>query len=276
MVEPYKWELPYLLKTLEFLKKDLDNSYHFIIARTNNPTEIAQYKKTLKNDKKNILILLSDEAGIKPYFQEQLFLTFRTYNRKVLFDNVNIFPIPCGFCGANKGFVYENMEQEKKPLIDREYDVFYSGQVSPNRMTFINKIKSIKDNFNSIIQITNGFAQGFSLEDYYKYMSNSKICLVPDGAVIPESFRYFEAFENNCIVITSYPKNNDMYNHWYYEKSPAIFIKDWNELSVEMIKNLLESKELNKYNIKNKEYFENYLSSKSLSNYILEKIKNKE
>jgi len=272
MVNPENWELPYLLKTLDFLKEDLDDNYHFIIARMNNPTEIAQYKATLKSDKKNILIMLSDEAGIKPYFQDQLFLTFRTYNRKGVYDNVNIFPIPCGFCGKHNDFLYEDMEKEKQPLIDRKYDIFYSGQISPNRMTFVDKLRSIKDEFNSVIQVTKGFAQGFSLGEYYNYMSNSKICLVPNGAVIPESFRYFEAFENNCIVITSYPKNSDIYNNWYYDKSPAIFIDNWGELTKDMIQELLTPEKLNEYNVKNKEYFDKYLSSNSVSNYILEKI----
>jgi len=139
--------------------------------------------------------------------------------------------------------------------------------------TMLNKIK---DKFNSKINYTNGFAHGFKLGDYYNYLQNSKIAIVPNGAVIPESFRYFEAFESNCIVITTYPKHLEQYNHWYYENSPAIFLKDWNQLNEGLIKELLTESKLKEYEIKNKEYFDKNISTKSISNYMLNIIKNKE
>jgi hypothetical protein len=137
-------------------------------------------------------------------------------------------------------------------------------------------LDKIKDKFKSITNYTDGFAHGYKLSDYYNYLQNSKIAFVPNGVVIPESFRYFEAFESNCIVITSYPKHLDKYNHWYYENSPAIFLKDWNQLNEGMIKELLTEQKLKEYELKNKEYFDKYISTKSVAEYILNIIKSKE
>ena len=65
-------EPPYLLKILNHLKNDLSDDYNFIIARTNNNLEIEQFKNCILKNKKNILILLSDEAGITPPFLDEL------------------------------------------------------------------------------------------------------------------------------------------------------------------------------------------------------------
>ncbi len=266
-------EPPYLVKSLNYLK-ELSDDYHFIISRINNKDEINITESLIEIGKKNILILLSDEAGIIPPNIDKYFLIFRTYARKSLLSD-KIYPIPCGFSCSYGGYfgkndwMYDDMETPKTNLVDREYDIFYSGQISPNRISFINKINSIKNNFNSNINLTTGFASGFQLNDYYSMMQNSKIALVPNGAVVPESFRYFEAVESNCIIITSYPIKNDEYNHWFYDGSPAIFLNDWEELSIELIESLLKKEKLEEYNIKNREYFDNNISTKSLSKYIL-------
>lgn len=272
VVTPKIWEHPYILKIFEFLKDYLDDEYNFIIARTNNNYEIKKFEECIIENKKNILILLSDEAGITPPFLDRLHFVFRTYNRLPLYDNKKIFPIPCGYSFGHKDSFYK--EIKKKPLIDREYDIFYSAQSSGNRMSCVNNLNKIKKDFKSIVNITNGFAQGYKLEEYYSLMKNSKIAIVPNGVVIPESFRYFEAFESNCIVITTYPKNNIEYNHWYYKDSPAIFISNWNELNKKMVDDLLITEKLKMYDIENRKYFDNNISPYGVSRYMLEIIKN--
>ena len=139
MVHPNICEPPYFLEIFRKFENELDDTYHFIISRTNNSVEIEQFKQCIKKDKKNILILLSDEAGIKPYFLDELFLVFRTYSNRKLYDNNKIFPVPCGYSCGYGGFFnksdwkYDDKEQIKKSLIEREYDLFYSGQMSNNR-----------------------------------------------------------------------------------------------------------------------------------------------
>ena len=136
-------------------------------------------------------------------------------------------------------------------------------------------LNKIKNNYKCIINTTNGFAKGFNLNEYYKLMQDSKIALVPNGAVIPESFRYFEAFESNCIVITTYPVYDDRYNHWYYDNNPAIILNNWNQLNKELLNKLLKKEQLEQYEILNKEYFDRCVSSKGVANFMINIIRNK-
>jgi hypothetical protein len=277
MVSMNSCEIDYLMKILNVLKDRISDDYYFIVARTNNQNEISQFYNTLRDDKKNILILLSDEAGIIPPFLDKIHMTFRTYNHKILYDERKIFPIPCGYCAQtglkslpNPESKYLMAEQIHKNVLDRKYELFYSGQIAPNRLEMTQKILSIKDNFINYVQITNGFGQGLCTKDYFDILNESKIAIVPDGAVVPESFRYFEAFEAGCIVITSFPFDDLNYKHWYYSESPAIRIKNWNDLNADIIRNILENqKELQEKSIY---YYNNYLSSNAVANYIIEKI----
>jgi hypothetical protein len=270
-------EMDYLMKIFNKLKDKISDDYYFIVARTNNKNEIEQFRTTIKDDKKNILILLSDEAGIIPPFLDKIHMVFRTYNHRRLYDEKKIFPIPCGYCAQtglkslpNPESKYLNTEQIHKNIKDRKYELFYSGQIAPNRQDMIRNILNIKDKYKNYVQITNGFGQGLCTKDYFDILNDSKIAVVPDGAAVPESFRYFEAFESGCIVITSYPFDNDNYNHWYYKESPAIRIKDWNDLNYDMINNLLVNQE--ELQEKSISYYNNYLSSTAVANYIMKKI----
>lgn len=280
MVHPLTCEPPYLMEAFKKINHKIDNSYNFIIARTNSNEEKEHFEKCIQPDKKNVLFLLSDEFGIVPPFLDRLHLVFRTYSRRDLCDNKKIFPIPCGYsCGyvsfaAKNDWVY--IEQNKKPLIERPYDIFYSGQKSPNRISFIDSLNRVKDKFKSVVNITDGFAKGYELDEYYNLMHNSKIAVVPNGAVVPESFRYFEAFESNCIVITTYPRWSYDFNLWFYDNSPAVFIHDWRELTEDLIRSLLTEQSLKEYEVKNKEYFDKSISPKGISEYILKIIKEKE
>ena len=59
---------------------------------------------------------------------------------------------------------------------------------------------------------------------YSERMMETKICLVPRGTS-PETFRYFEALRYGCVLITE-----QLPSRWFYDGSPAIEVKDWNEL----------------------------------------------
>jgi hypothetical protein len=278
MVDKTSWEAPYLDQIFELLKKDLDDEYNLIVARTNTQDEANQFEKDIIDNKKNILFLLSDERGIIPPFLDRLHLVFRTYNRKPLYDDKKIFAIPCGYSLCNNLSYNKSSfaKTEYIPLSERKNDIFYSGQMtSEDRQKCGYKLNEIsRDKYNCIINYTPRFADGYKLDDYYKLMSSSKISIVPKGAVIPESFRYFESFKCNCIVITTYPINDNNYKHWYNEKSPAIFLNDWNELTDNLIDRCLNN--INLYEKKNKEYFDEFISPTAVYKYILKKIKDNE
>lgn len=287
MVEPDIWEPPYLIESLGNLKS-LSDDYHFIIARTNNLDELETFKKDILPNKKNILILLSDELGINnwksgPYFmKDQIHCIFRTYNNESLIDNEFVYPIPCGFsCGVGihsengKKNLYRNFEFSKKKLIDRKYDIFFSGQIDHHRNECMYYLDKISPNFNCIINKTNSFAKGFSIEEYYEHLENSKIAIVPRGVCVPESFRYFEAIKSGCIIISSYPIKDKKFQMWYYENSTAKFLDSWSELTVELINTLLSKDNLEKHEQMNEVYYKNNISPLALSQYIHKILKYK-
>ena len=181
--------------------------------------------------------------------------------------------IPCGYVG-HKESNYQ-VEKEKKTLIEREYELFYSGQPSPNRVPFLYYVNKIKSEYKSYISETNGFRQGLNINEYFQYLNNTKISLVSNEKVIPESFRYMESFESNCIVVTTYPVQNPKFYLWYYDQSPAIFLQDWKCLDKNIINRVLQPDELKRYEILNKEYYKNKLSIDSVANYIYEKVNDK-
>ena len=265
-------ELKYFNKVISILSEYLDDTYNLIFTNMYD-TNLEDYNPK----KKNIVIFVSDEFNTTPKWKDKVDFIFRTYGNNELCDYKKIFPIPCGYVGFIEAGGKKNdhiYELDKKPLTEREYDLFYSGQKSTNRVSFTYNINKIKDKFNSYVKETEGFRQGLFITDYFKMMNNSKICLAPNGKVIPESFRYMEGFESNSIVITTYPRHNSKFDLWYYKESTAIFLKDWNELKEGMIKELLTEDKLNEYFVKNKEYYNNYLSTNATCNYILDIIKN--
>ena len=93
------------------------------------------------------------------------------------------------------------------------------------RYEFYKSINNLSNKYD--INFTNGFRTGLPIRDYYDKLSNSKICLCPNG-VSPETFRYTESLGSGCIVITK-----DKVNSWFYENSTAIFINDWSEVTEE-------------------------------------------
>lgn len=264
-------QLIYIYKVINILKEHLNDDYQLILT-----SQLDISLPDYENGKKNIVVFIGDEKGIKPSWYLKPHIIFRAYNKQSLCDYDKIFPIPCGFNGPIIANGVENNywgEKEKKPLLEREYDLFYSGQPSFHRRRLVKNVNKIKDKYKSIIKQTGGFRQGFTTKEYYEYLNNSKIALIPDGVSIPESFRYVEAFESNCIAITTYPIKNKNYRLWYYENSPAIFLDKWNELNTKLIDKLLDSDFLVEYFEKNKEYYNKYLSTVAVANYMLDKIK---
>lgn len=266
-INPHFCERQYFMEVMNKLQSlnILDDSYNFIITNYGDET-LPLYE----NGKKNIVIYLSDEYGIWKNWFEKADVIFRTYPRENFFDNKKIFPIPCGLVMPD--WVQYKMEEPKKKLSERKYDFFYSGQVSPNRYPFLSKLESVTKGFNGILKHTQNFRTGFTIDEYFQIMNETKISFVPLGKVIPESFRYMESFESGCVVITDFPI--DQYKHiWYYQNSPAIFIRDYNQITSELISNVLNN--IDDYLDKNLKYYNDFLSTKAVANYIIYILKQK-
>jgi len=111
--------------------------------------------------KKKIIILISDEnIGTWTTIKEfplycGMFPVFRHYNTNPnIFDNQRVFPIPLGYNSTGK-----QMKQmyPDKPLSQRKYDFFLSGQYHANRAELLTQLNKIKKDFNCIVNVTKGF-----------------------------------------------------------------------------------------------------------------------
>lgn len=115
-------------------------------------------------------------------------------------------------------------------------DVFFAGQITHQRREELADVLSEYKNFNTNITFipTKGFTQGISKEEYYKYMSSSRIAPCPSGAIIPDSFRLFEALECMALVIadTKTPDGTILeYWDWLFGQiTPFAQVNDWNRL----------------------------------------------
>lgn len=270
-------EFFYFKRILDFL--DLNDEYNFVVGIIHTEKEKNDVLGKIDNTKKNILIQISEETE-GPYQSElydAFYKVFRTYNNNGKIDNQKIFPIPCGHISRflSKSIQNEVELPKLKNINDREYDIFFTGQhhhglENKERYFCHQSIKNLK-NFKTLTNLTNGFGQGYTLDEYYSILNDSKISAVPCGYSVRESFRFFESFTMGCIVVTTLPFNSSNYsNIWYYKNCPAIYIPSWENLTENLINNILEHK--NDIFIQNQSYYQNCLSPKAVANYIKNKI----
>jgi len=268
-INPHFCERQFFKEVLDKIQSTdiLRDSFNFIVTNYDDNT-LPLYE----NGKRNIVIYLSDEYGLVKDWFNKVDVIFRTYPRSGNFDNRKIFAIPCGLVMPD--YVQYKMEQPKKKITERKYDYFYSGQQSPNRMEFLSKVEHSTMGRNGIFRHTFNFRTGYTIDEYFQIMNDTKISFVPLGKVIPESFRYMESFESGCVVVTDFPRD-DYKNIWYYKESPAIFIKDYKDLNEELVSTLLNDDTLEYYYQKGINYYNDFLSTKAVANYIIYVIKQK-
>lgn len=255
-------ETKYIDNIISILKNKLEDDYSIVVTPNLKMLPITKFKK--------IVIVTGDELGrlgLNPYpNSNDIVAIFRIFNRTHTYNDTNVFPIPTGYNWAmhNSDKKMIKMYSEKK-LSERKYDIFYSGQVLPSRRIVVDKLKNLSSEFNILSNVNKSFRIGMEIDDYYKVLGDTKIALAPDGTSV-DKFRYIEALGSGCVVITT---NKD--DIWYYKKSPAYFINSWNELSNELIRNILNSNLDDKY-YENLKYYNEKLSEEAVANYILKKI----
>ena len=87
----------------------------------------------------------------------------------------------------------------------------------------------------AVFKPTAGFAQGDRPKDYYTGLSRAKIAPAPSGAVVIDSFRFFEAIEMLCLPVADKidPKGNNIefYKNVFGYDLPIVHVSNWSELS---------------------------------------------
>ncbi|MBU2564518.1 glycosyltransferase family 47 protein [Patescibacteria group bacterium] len=231
--------------------KNIASSFEIIV--TENTEYLPKYGNNV------IVILKSDELISDIKYTTRVRAIFRNYFDKKYIYNKNIFFLPLPCLGGT-------LDIPNIPILNRETDVFFAGQVNYSIRKELSKIvlnlKSQKKDLKIVFKKTKDFFSGWDINQYLDRLNNSKICLCPRGASI-ETYRHFEALRHGCIVIsTSLP------NVWYFQNAPIQTITQWNELPDlvnKIIRNQGLLKEISKKSVK---YWNDKLSPKAVANFI--------
>lgn len=112
----------------------------------------------------------------------------------------------------------------------KDYDLFFSGQITHSRRREL--AYAIEQVDGAVFNLTEGFAQGYTPKEYYELMSKSKIAPAPAGAVVVDSFRFFEAIELLCLPIgdlkTSRGEKFDFFEFVHPNGVPCPKLSNWN------------------------------------------------
>lgn len=256
-------EVLYFDDIIAILDKQLDE-YSFVVT--------VEYDKLPDTKYKKIVFLIGENSynvGTDIYKSyTDIVAVFRDYCTGDKYDNKFVFPIPAGYNCRSNGKVMTRMYPEKK-ISDRKYDVFYSGQPLPWRQPLIDALNELSKSFNIWSQPTSGFRQGLDIDDYYKAMGDSKICVVPDGTSI-DTYRFVEACGSSCIIITT--RKPDL---WYYRNAPLYYVDDWSKLTSPYLHNVLCGDVDNSQKAIEKYYNDN-LSAQAVAGFVLKSIQSKQ
>jgi len=219
------WQTPdwlgFKIENVKNLPK-IDRAIVCIAARHHKGLEV-DVNKQLKKIDRVVLFLMGDEEADFDI-------------DKIDHDNIQIWvqnPHLGKHDNYNKiGTGYPAHIKEYMPAeIDKYRDLFFAGQITHSRRDEMIEALEFEPIDNSIVIRTGGFTQGETHEDYYNYMLSAKIAPAPSGAVIPDSFRLFEALECMAIPIADQKLPSDeIWEYWdwlFGEIVPFPRITNW-------------------------------------------------
>jgi hypothetical protein len=114
----------------------------------------------------------------------------------------------------------------------KEYDVFYSGQINHGRREELAKV--LPEVNDAVYYLTKGFMQGYDPKEYYNKFIKGRIAPAPAGNVTIDSFRFYEALELLCLPIgdikNAIEQDFDFWDFVFDGKIDIAKTNDWNEL----------------------------------------------
>jgi hypothetical protein len=214
------WE-DFNIKEVSKLPK-LDKAIVCIAARHHKGYE-AKINAQIKNISTVVLFLLGDEEAdfdIDKITHKNISIWVQNPHKNI-HDKYN-----------RLGTGYPQRIKENTPRYSiKEIDLFFSGQITHERRTELIEALETINLEQCIINRTNGFTQGLEASKYYDKMSKAVISPAPSGAVIPDSFRLFEALEMMSIPIADQKapnKDPEEYWDWLFDEiTPFPKINNW-------------------------------------------------
>lgn len=232
--------------------KDILLSFQVIV------TENSEYLPKYGDDV--VVILKSDEFVSEIKYADRVKAVFKNYFDEKYFSKKNIFFLPLPYLGNIN-------DLSIVPILDRKIDVFFAGQVTyPERNKLSKIISELKDkrkDLNIVFQENQNFFTGWNTNEYFLRLGDSKISLCPKGAS-KETYRHFESLRHGCVSI-SLP----LPDVWYFTEAPMLIIQKWDEFP-SILDNLINNKKLlKKLSNKSRKYWNDKLSPKAVSSFIV-------
>lgn len=231
-----QWDAGFILDILELIDADItdvvelekqDRAVVIIPARHHTGLE-AEINKEINKVGNVVLVCLGDEEA---EFEVEL---IEHPNIMVIIQN----PHMGRHDNYNKlGTGYpQHMREHLPEKIHKDLNVYFSGQITHiRRRELADVLIAYEDQDKSTRLVrTKGFTQGEAPRDYYSYMTSAKIAPAPSGAVIPDSFRLFEALECMAVPIAdevSPTKAMPGYWDWLFgDITPLPKITEWDRI----------------------------------------------
>ncbi len=287
--------LPHYHSILIQLSKKLAffNEYIFILTRNVNNLPYKEEEKLSRT----IVILIGDEWNRAPKYTRKVALVFKApgqlnklafhknaprFNLLVLIQQIRIFFKKISYPNKKNVIsipicIFKLQDLPFNPINKRKYDISFMGSTynkvdlirtflkTPkvlSRAKVFSLLNEMKHKYNVYEKLKSDFPNAnkdYKLDNYSEIMMNTKICIAPRGTNL-ETFRYFEGLYSGCVVIAE-----EQPNYEYLKESPAITIKDWNDLPG-IVDNLLSNEKLLEYlNRKGLEYYKNSCSPEALA-----------
>lgn len=226
---------------VEVMLSSFDDFEFYIFS--NHEQGAMPISSSITSGRKKVLLYFSDEKGEDPkYLADHYFAIFKSYVPTALLHK-NVFPLALGY-------VKDVPELPAKPIHEREYNVFFRGNLNVSRLPFYksfsflknllpdkmwgkkfltNHLVKFKSDYSdyfpqSIIYFNDKFKSGLTPSEYGEILADSKIVLCPKGFSSSECFRHYEAMRAGCIIISEELPHNEL-----YEGSPILQVSSWRE-----------------------------------------------
>lgn len=225
-----------------FMVQEVDELYQaeravVAIPARHNAEHIDTINEQLQKIEHVVLFLMGDEEAVFPVEKINHPSIYIWVQNPHIGKHDNYSKLGTGFPYHMYDYVYE---QQPKSI-----SVTFMGQVThPRRQELVNVLEdySHQDEATYIVR-SKSFTGGISPQDYYHIMSRAKIAPAPSGAVIPDSFRLFEALECMALVVADQktPDGTVMeYWDWLFgRETPFPKLDNWQVLK-QMIPEMLE------------------------------------
>lgn len=261
-MHPYFIELPLLATLFELLRGWPDfGKYQWLIFSRQHEAEAIRCDFA----KPTVLFYMANEDGTLPAFYRQMHAVF-TPDLAQSPPPPRVWQFPLGCNGDLPEVPYV-------PYSERKLDVFFSGQVIPQRTAFITKaIQLLFDlapyvDLMAQIQFTPRFRNGLSPEDYARTLMDSRIALIPPG-YSPITLRLFEAMRSGCVIFT--PKLPPL---WYISKLPHVQVKeDWSDLSYKVLGLLNDRPTQLKVHAATRRHYQSHCTPPAIADYVIRQL----